>query len=96
MIALINTLLMALNLYWWVIILSAVFSWLYAFNVVNPRNRFVGAVGNTLFRLTEPVLQPIRRFMPDLGGLDISPIIVLLAIFFLQQFLITSVAPLFY
>ena len=93
MYALLQTVLLALNIYWWIIILSAVFSWLYAFNVVNPRNDFVGMVGNMLFRLTEPALRPIRRFLPDLGGIDISPIILLLIIFFLQQFIIHSIAP---
>lgn len=94
MLALIQTVVLALDLYWWILIASAIFSWLYAFNVVNPRNQFVGTIGNMLFRLTEPVLRPVRRLMPDLGGIDISPIIVLLAIFFLRQFLLTSVAPL--
>ncbi|MER2537163.1 MAG: YggT family protein [Rhizobiaceae bacterium] len=84
-----------LDIYWWIIILSAIFSWLYAFNVVNPRNQFVGSVGNMLFRLTEPALRPIRRFLPDLGGIDISPIILLLAITFIKVFLNTSVQPLF-
>ena len=92
MIALIQTLVLALDIYWWILIASAIFSWLYAFNVVNPRNQFVGSVGNFLFRITEPVLAPIRRMMPDLGGIDISPIIVLLIIlFFLRQFLLTTV-----
>ena len=91
MIALIQTIVMALDLYWWIIIASAIFSWLYAFNVVNSRNQFVGTVGNMLFRLTEPALKPIRRFMPDLGGIDISPIILLLIIFFISQFLLTTV-----
>ena len=95
MIALIQTIVLALDLYWWIIIASAIFSWLYAFNVVNPRNQFVGTIGNMLFRLTEPALRPIRRFMPDLGGIDISPIILLLVIFFVRQFLLMSVAPLF-
>ncbi|MCG8271672.1 YggT family protein [Aquamicrobium sp. NLF2-7] len=95
MIALIQTVVLALDLYWWIIIASAIFSWLYAFNVVNPRNQFVGTIGNMLFRLTEPALRPIRRFMPDLGGIDISPIILLLVLFFVRQFLLMSVAPLF-
>ncbi|MET3662346.1 YggT family protein [Aquamicrobium ahrensii] len=95
MIALIQTIVLALDLYWWIIIASAVFSWLYAFNVVNPRNQFVGTIGNMLFRLTEPALRPIRRFMPDLGGIDVSPIILLLVLFFVRQFLLMSVAPLF-
>ena len=96
MYALIQTVLLALNIYWWIIILSAVFSWLYAFNVVNPRNDFVSMIGNMLFRLTEPALRPIRRFLPDLGGIDISPIIVLLVIFFLQRFLNSTVRFAFY
>jgi YggT family protein len=94
MIALIQTIVMALDLYWWIIIASAIFSWLYAFNVVNSRNQFVGTIGNVLYRLTEPALRPIRRFMPDLGGIDISPIILLLIIFFLRQFLLTTVLSL--
>ncbi|AZO21055.1 MULTISPECIES: YggT family protein [unclassified Mesorhizobium] len=94
MIALIQTIVMALDLYWWVIIASAIFSWLYAFNVVNSRNQFVGTVANMLYRLTEPALRPIRRFMPDLGGIDISPIILLLIIFFIRQFLLTTVLSL--
>lgn len=85
----------AIDIYWWIIIASAIFSWLYAFNVVNPRNQFVGSVGNALFRLTEPALRPIRRFLPDLGGIDISPIVLLLALTFLDIFLNTSVQPLF-
>lgn len=94
MIALIQTIVMALDLYWWIIIASAIFSWLYAFNVVNSRNQFVGTVGNMLFRLTDPALRPIRRIMPDLGGIDISPIILLLIIFFIRQFLLTTVVSL--
>ncbi|TPM25979.1 YggT family protein [Mesorhizobium sp. B2-3-3] len=94
MLALIQTIVMALDLYWWVIIASAIFSWLYAFNVVNSRNQFVGSIGNMLYRLTEPALRPIRRFMPDLGGIDISPIILLLILFFVRQFILTTVAPL--
>ena len=94
MLALIQTIIMALDLYWWVIIASAIFSWLYAFNVVNSRTQFVGSIGNMLYRLTEPALRPIRRFMPDLGGVDISPIILLLLLFFLRQLILTTIAPL--
>ena len=94
MIALIQTIVMALDIYWWIIIASAIFSWLYAFNVVNSRNQFVGSVGNMLYRLTEPALRPIRRFMPDLGGIDISPIILLLIIFFLRSFMWNTIFPL--
>lgn len=93
MLALIQTVVMAIDIYWWIVIGSAVFSWLYAFNVVNPRNQFVGMIGNFLFKATEPALRPIRRFLPDLGGIDISPIILLLAIFFVRQFIVLTIAP---
>lgn len=94
MLALIETIVLALDIYWWLLIASAIFSWLYAFNVVNPRNQAVGTIGNFLFRITEPALRPIRRFLPDLGGIDISPIILLLVIFFLRQFILRTVVPL--
>jgi YggT family protein len=93
MIALIQTIDLALGIYWWLIIASAVFSWLFAFNVVNPRNQFVATIGNFLYRVTEPALRPIRRFLPDLGGIDISPIVLLLIIFFIRQLLWTTIAP---
>ncbi|WP_265517872.1 YggT family protein [Nitratireductor luteus] len=93
MTALFQTIIMALDIYWWLIIGSAIFSWLYAFNVVNPNNQFVGTIGNFLYRVTEPALRPIRNVMPDLGGIDISPIILLLLLFFVRQFIITTVAP---
>lgn len=95
MYALFYTIDVALNLYTWVIIGSAIFSWLYAFNVVNPNNHFVGMIGEFLYKATEPALRPIRRYIPNLGGLDISPIILLLLLMFLRTFLRTSVAPAF-
>lgn len=76
-----------LNLYTWVIIISAILSWLVAFNVVNTSNRFVYTVGETLHRLTEPALRPIRQFLPSLGGIDISPIVLLLLLFFVRSLL---------
>lgn len=85
--AVLSTLYYALSIYWWIVILAAVFSWLYAFNVVNSRNTFVNSIGSALYQLTEPVFARIRRFMPDLGGVDISPIVVLIGIFFLQRLL---------
>ncbi|MDF2372580.1 MAG: YggT family protein [Rhizobiaceae bacterium] len=93
MIALFQTIDLALNLYTWIIIGSAIFSWLYAFNVVNTSNRFVGMIGEFLFKATEPALRPIRRIVPDLGGLDISPIILLLIIFFIRRLMWTSLVP---
>ena len=95
MLALFRTIDFALDIYTWIIIASAVFSWLYAFNIVNARNPFVASVGDFLYKVTEPALKPIRRFLPDLGGVDISPIILFIIIFFIRQLLWTSIAPLF-
>ncbi|WP_024847218.1 MULTISPECIES: YggT family protein [unclassified Aminobacter] len=94
MLALLLTVDYALGIYWWLIIASAVFSWLYAFNVVNPRNQFVANIGYFLHRITEPALRPIRRFMPDLGGIDISPILLLLIIFFIRTLIRTELLQL--
>ncbi len=93
MLALINTVDFVLDIYTWILIGSAVFSWLYAFNVVNSRNQFVASVGSFLFKVTEPVLRPIRRYMPDLGGVDISPIVAFVIIYFIRQLLWTTIAP---
>jgi YggT family protein len=93
MLALLQTIDLALSIYTWIIIGSAVFSWLYAFNVVNSRNQFVGMIGEFLYKATEPALRPIRRIMPDLGGLDISPIILLLIIFFIRALMWNTIAP---
>ena len=84
-----------LDIYWWIIILSVVLSWLYAFNVVNPSKQFVRAIGQFVHEATEPLLGRIRRFMPNLGTIDISPIVLLLAVTFLQILLRTSIAPAF-
>lgn len=94
MYALFQTIDLALSIFTWVLIGSAIFSWLYAFNVINSSNRFVATLGQFFHNVTEPALRPIRRFMPDLGGIDISPIILLLIIFFLRSFLWNSIYPL--
>jgi YggT family protein len=93
MLALFQTIDFALNIFVYLIIASAIYSWLFAFNVVNTRNPFVAQVGTFLYRVTEPALAPIRRFMPDLGGVDISPIILFIIIYFIRQFMWTSIAP---
>lgn len=79
-----------IEIYTWIVIASAVFSWLYAFNVVNPRNQFIAMIGNALYRLTEPVLRPIRNILPDLGGLDLSPIVLLLGLFFVRLLIVNN------
>lgn len=91
--AILDVIMIALDLYIWVLIASAIFSWLYAFNVVNPRNQVVSVIGNALFQLTEPVLRPIRNLLPNMGGLDLSPIAVLLLIFLIQRLIIYYVYP---
>ncbi|MFM8748023.1 MAG: YggT family protein [Aestuariivirga sp.] len=72
-----------INIYFWIILASVILSWLVAFNIINRSNPFVRQLGMTLERLTEPLLRPIRRFLPDLGGIDISPIILLIGLQFL-------------
>jgi YggT family protein len=94
MLALLKTIDLALDLYTWILIASAIYSWLYAFNVINSSNRFVSQIGLFLYNVTEPVLRPIRRIMPDLGGIDISPIILLLIIYFVRQLMWSTLAPL--
>ena len=83
--ALLVVILYALQLYTYVIIAVAIMSWLIAFNVINVSNDIVRSLWRALNALTEPALAPIRRFLPNLGGLDISPIILLLVIMFLQN-----------
>lgn len=70
----------AATIYIWIIIINVVLSWLIGFNVINPYNQFVRAIHTFCYRATEPLLAPIRRFMPDLGGIDISPVILLIAV----------------
>ena len=77
-----------IDLYFWIVILSAVLSWLIAFNVANPRNPIVGRVWDVLIRLTEPLLAPIRRLLPNLGGIDLSPVILLLLLGFLRRLVV--------
>ncbi len=77
-----------ITLYIWVLIAAAVLSWLVAFNVVNAYNPIVRNIGETLHRLTEPALRPIRNLLPNLGGIDISPVILILGLLFLERILI--------
>jgi YggT family protein len=77
-----------IDLYIWVLIISAVMSWLVAFGVINTNNRFVYTVLDVLWRVTEPVLRPIRRMLPNLGGIDISPVILILLLYFVRNLLI--------
>jgi len=74
-----------ITIYIWLLIASAVLSWLVAFNVVNTRNPIVGSVGEFLYRITEPLLRPIRNMLPNLGGIDVSPVILIIGLLFLRQ-----------
>jgi YggT family protein len=76
-----------LSLYIWVLIVSAILSWLVAFDVVNPHNRLVRMIGDFSYRITEPALRPIRRILPMMGGLDLSPLVLIFIIYFLQSFI---------
>ena len=82
--ALIQVVLVAINIYVFVLIASAVMSWLLAFNVLNSRNQFVAMLAEFLYRVTEPALRPIRRFIPHLGGIDVSPVVLILVLYFVQ------------
>ena len=91
--AVLDIIMVALNLYTWVIIAGAILSWLIAFNVVNIRNDIVRSVWNLFLALTEPFLKPIRSFLPNTGGVDISPIILLLGVMLLERIIIYYVYP---
>ena len=77
-----------INIYIWLLIISVVMSWLVSFNIINTGNRFVYMVGDFLNRITEPLLAPIRRFLPFMGGLDISPVVLIMLLYTLQYSLI--------
>ena len=85
MVPLIGFFVLVIDLYIWVVIASAILSWLVAFNVVNTNNRVVLVIGDTLYRVTEPVLRPIRNILPNLGGIDISPVILILLLLFVRD-----------
>jgi YggT family protein len=92
--AILEIILLVLDLYVWLLIASAILSWLIAFNVVNTRNQFVAAIAEFLYRITEPLLAPIRRILPSLGGLDVSPIVLILLIYLIQKLIVYNVMPL--
>ena len=91
--AILDIILIVLDLYVWLLIASAILSWLIAFNVVNTRNQFVASVAEFLYRITEPLLRPIRSVLPAMGGLDISPIILILIIMLIQRIITYYIYP---
>jgi len=82
-----------IDIYTWIVIAGAIMSWLVAFGVVNMRNQFIRWIVDFLYRVTEPALRPIRRVLPNLGGVDISPVILLLGLFFIRSLLWEYVWP---
>jgi len=96
MIAIFYLVLQILKLYSYVVVANVVISWLIAFNVLNTGNRFVYAILEFTYRLTDPILVKIRRFLPNLGSLDISPIILLLLIWFIEMCMKLYIAPLIF
>jgi YggT family protein len=91
--AFLDVIMLVLNLYWYIVLAMIIMSWLISFNVVNTRNEFVNQVWRILNQLTDPVLKPIRRRMPNFSGLDLSPLILFLIIFFIQQVIIRYIYP---
>ncbi len=84
-----------IGLYITLVIVQIVLSWLVAFNVINTQNRFVYMVGDFLYRITEPALKPIRRLLPTMGGIDLSPVVLILGLYFLRVLLLRDVMPAF-
>ena len=82
-----NVISVLLNLYLWAIIISVILSWLLNFGIINTHNPFVSNIGHFLFKITEPALAPIRRIIPNFGGIDIAPILLILSIYFIQDVL---------
>ena len=90
---LLEVIVILLNIYWWIVIIAVIMSWLIAFNVVNTRNQIVGMIADFLYRVTEPVFRPIRNLLPQLGGIDFSPLIVLLLIYLIERYITGYVYP---
>jgi YggT family protein len=91
--AILDVILIVLQLYIYLLIAAAVLSWLIAFNVVNMRNPVVAAITDFLYRITEPLLGPIRRRLPNLGGLDISPVVLILIIILIERIIVYYIYP---
>jgi YggT family protein len=93
MVAIVRLLDTIITLYIWLLIAQAILSWLIAFNVINSYNQFVSRVIEFLWRITEPALRPIRKFVPLIGGVDISPIVLILLLYFLRDLIRYDLVP---
>ena len=87
MLAIANLISTVIGLYMWAVIISVVLTWLVQFNVINTSNRIVYQIGDFLYRITEPAMRPVRQVIPSVGGIDLSPLIVILILGFLRQFI---------
>ena len=85
-----------IDIYIWLLIAQAILSWLLAFGVVNRWNRGVAVIADFLYRVTEPLLRPIRAFLPNFGGVDISPVILILLLMFLRRLILYDIVPAFF
>jgi YggT family protein len=92
--ALLHILLLVIRIYIWVLIGQAILSWLLAFGVINRYNRAVSVIGDFLYRVTEPALRPIRSILPNFGGIDISPVVLILILYFISDLIVEDLAPL--
>ena len=91
--AVLHLILLVIRIYIWLLIAQAILSWLLAFGVINRYNRGVAVIGDFLYRITEPALRPIRSFLPNFGGIDISPVILILILYFISDLIIEDLAP---
>jgi YggT family protein len=89
-----DVILILLQMYMYIVIAAVILSWLIAFNVINTRNHIVAMIAEFLYRVTEPVFRPIRNILPNLGGIDFSPLIVLLIIYVIQRYIADYIYPL--
>ena len=91
--AVLHILLMIIRIYIWLLIGQAILSWLLAFGVINRYNRAVSVIGDFLYRVTEPALRPIRSILPNFGGIDISPVVLILILYFVSDLIVEDLAP---
>jgi YggT family protein len=89
-----DVIIILLDMYMYIVIAAVILSWLIVFNVINTRNHVVAMISDFLYRITEPVFRPIRNFMPNLGGIDFSPLIVLLIIYVIRRYISDYIYPL--
>ena len=93
MITILSIIQVLLDIVWWIIVVQAIMSWLIAFNVINIYNNVVRSIWTSMNALTEPLLRPIRSMLPAMGGLDISPIVLLLLLFLIEDIIVTYIYP---